>query len=36
MNTINKKKLWKLIILTGDFLKEKLPDNSKHPNGRNA
>ena len=35
MNDHNKKQLWKLIQLTGDFLLNKLPDHPNHPNGRN-
>ena len=35
MNDHNKKHLWKLIQLTGDFLLNKLPDHPNHPNGRN-
>ena len=35
MNDINKKYLWKLIQLTGDYLINKLPDHPNHPNGRN-
>ena len=31
----NKKYLWKLIQSTGDYLVNKLPDHSHHPNGRN-
>ena len=36
MNEINKKKLWKLILLAGDYLKKKLPNNPVHPKGRNS
>ena len=35
MNDHNKKQLWKLIQLTGDFLLNKLPDHPNHPKGRN-
>ena len=35
MNDHNKKYIWKLIQLTGDFLVNKLPDHPHHPNGRN-
>tara|TARA_B110001452_G_C14864367_1_gene302076 strand:+ start:93 stop:320 length:228 start_codon:yes stop_codon:yes gene_type:complete len=36
MNERNKKELWKLILKTGDYLKNKLPHNPSHPNGRNS
>ena len=35
MNDQNKKYLWKIIKLTGDFLINKLPDHPHHPSGRN-
>ena len=35
MNEENKKKIWKLIKLTGDDLKGKLPEHPSHPKGRN-
>ncbi len=35
MNDQNKKYLWKIIRLTGDCLKNKLPDHPNHPSGRN-
>ena len=35
MNEKNKKELWKLILLAGDYLKNKLPENENHPKGRN-
>ena len=35
MNDENKKNLWRLIQLTGDYLINKLPDHHNHPNGRN-
>ena len=35
MNDQNKKYLWNLIQLTGDFLLNKLPDHPNHPKGRN-
>ena len=35
MNNENKKRLWRLIQLTGDFLVNKLPDHPSHPRGRN-
>ena len=31
----NAKKIWKLILLTGDSLKDKLPKHPNHPKGRN-
>ena len=36
MNSENSKKLWKEIINAGDFLKDKLPNHSNHPKGRNS
>ena len=35
MNIENRKRLWKEILAAGDYLKNKLPDHSNHPNGRN-
>ena len=35
MNIENSKKLWKEILAAGDYLKNKLPDHSNHPKGRN-
>ena len=35
MNDQNKKYLWKIIQLTGDYLINKLPDHPHHPSGRN-
>jgi len=35
VNKENASKLWKMIQEAGDYLQEKLPDNSSHPNGRN-
>ena len=35
MNLENKKKLWKEILLAGDYLKNKLPSHPNHPKGRN-
>ena len=35
MNDENRKNLWRLIQLTGDYLINKLPDHPNHPNGRN-
>ena len=36
MNEENKKKIWKKIIETGDYLKNKLPESNNHPKGRNS
>ncbi len=36
MNEANKKKIWKKIIETGDYLKNKLPESENHPKGRNS
>ena len=35
MNKENASKLWKLIQEAGDYLQNKLPDNTNHPKGRN-
>lgn len=35
MNPVNKKILWLEILEAGDYLKNKLPENSNHPKGRN-
>ena len=35
MNLKNKKKLWKEILLVGDYLKNKIPSQPNHPKGRN-
>ena len=35
MNPENKKILWSKILQAGDFLKDKLPNHSNHPKGRN-
>ena len=35
MNIENRKRLWKEILAAGDYLKNKLPDHSNHPKGRN-
>ena len=35
MNDQNKKYLWKIIQLTGDYLINKLPDHPHHLSGRN-
>ncbi|MDC1296579.1 hypothetical protein N8X83_00800 [Alphaproteobacteria bacterium] len=36
MNNENKKILWNKILEAGDFLKDRLPRNDNHPNGRNS
>tara|TARA_B110000046_G_C12732905_1_gene289293 strand:- start:178 stop:405 length:228 start_codon:yes stop_codon:yes gene_type:complete len=36
MNKENTKKLWKMIQEAGDYLQNKLPNNSSHPTGRNS
>ena len=36
MNKKNVSKLWKIIQEEGDHLKDKLPKNSSHPQGRNS
>ena len=35
MTEDNRRKLWKLIVEAGDYLKGQLPDHSNHPKGRN-
>jgi|TARA_B110000238_G_C15818358_1_gene307453 hypothetical protein len=35
MNKENTKKLWKIIQEAGEYLQNKLPENSNHPKGRN-
>ena len=35
MHEENAKKIWQLILETGDYLKEVLPDHPNHPKGRN-
>ena len=35
MNEENRKELWSIIQQTGDRLKNKLPNSSNHPKGRN-
>ncbi len=35
MNPENKIILWSKILQAGDFLKDKLPNHSNHPKGRN-
>ena len=36
MNKENASKIWKMIQEAGDYLQNKLPDNSNHPKGRNS
>ena len=35
MNKENASKLWKIIQEAGDYLKNKLPEQSNHPKARN-
>ena len=35
MNKENASRLWKMMQEAGDCLKDKLPENSNHPKGRN-
>ena len=35
MTPENSKKIWKIILEAGDYLKGKLPDHPNHPRGRN-
>ena len=35
MQKENSSKLWKIIVATGDYLQNKLPDHPNHPKGRN-
>ena len=35
MNKDNANKIWKMIQEAGDYLKNKLPESSIHPKGRN-
>ena len=35
MTPENAKKVWSLILETGDYLKNKLPESPNHPNGSN-
>jgi hypothetical protein len=35
MNEANRKAVWKAIQTTGDLLVGRLPESSRHPNGRN-
>ena len=36
MTPENAKKVWSLILETGDYLKNKLPESPNHPKGRNT
>jgi len=36
MNKNNASKIWKMIQEAGDYLKNKLPNSSTHPIGRNS
>jgi len=36
VNKENASKIWKMIQEAGDYLQNKLPDNSNHPKGRNS
>ena len=35
MNEENRRQLWKLIQVAGDYLQGQLPDHPNHPKGRN-
>jgi len=35
MSPDNARKLWKIIVETGDYLEGQLPDHPNHPKGRN-
>ena len=35
MNENNRRQLWKLIQVAGDYLQGQLPDHPNHPKGRN-
>ena len=35
MNEKNRRQLWKLIQVAGDYLKGQLPEHPNHPKGRN-
>ena len=35
MNEDNRRQLWKLIQVAGDYLQGQLPDHPNHPKGRN-
>ncbi len=36
MTDEEKKEIWKLITKRGDYLKDKLKSDPRHPNGRNS
>ena len=36
MSPDNARKLWKIIVETGDYLEGQLPDHPNHPKGRNS
>ena len=36
MNEDNRRQLWKLIQVAGDYLQGQLPDHPNHPKGRNS
>ena len=36
MNEENRRQLWKLIQVAGDYLQGQLPDHPNHPKGRNS
>ena len=35
MTEDNRRKLWKLIVVAGDYLQGQLPEHPNHPKGRN-
>ena len=35
MNEDNRRKLWRFIVESGDYLEGQLPDHPNHPKGRN-
>jgi|TARA_Y100000294_G_scaffold25864_1_gene21924 hypothetical protein len=36
MNEDNRRQLWKVIQVAGDYLQGQLPDHPNHPKGRNS
>ena len=36
MNEENRRQLWKVIQVAGDYLQGQLPDHPNHPKGRNS
>ena len=36
MNEDNRRQLWKVIQVAGDYLQDQLPDHPNHPKGRNS